>query len=63
MNVDGAGLFFIFVVVAGQDRPTVVMSAAKKVYTTPIGKPKNDIARPQKVRKLILRLKNAAGRD
>ena len=59
----GVVRFFISVKVAGKDRPTVVGSAVELPRSKHIKKPKKDTARQKKGKRLIVRLRIAAGLD
>lgn len=55
--------FFVSVKAAGGDRHTAVMSAVVLQSVKPTKKPKKDTVRQKKGKKLIVRLKTAAGWD
>ena len=55
--------FFISAKVAGGDMPTAVMSVVVLQSAKHIKKPKKDTVRQRKGKKLIVRLKTAAGWD
>jgi len=60
-NADGAVGCFVSAGVAGGDRDTAVRRVVRLLSAKPIEKPKEDIERRKKAKRLIGRLKNAAG--
>ena len=59
----GVVRFFVSAKVAGGGRPTAVMRAVVLRNATPTEKPKENTGRQKKAKKLIGRLKTAAGWD
>jgi len=53
--------FFVFVGVAFEDRPTVAINAASQESVKIIVRPKENIAKPRRVKRPTVKLKTAAG--
>ena len=53
--------FFVFVGVAGEDRPIVAKNAESQGGAKIIVRPKENIARPKRAKKTTVKLKTAAG--
>jgi len=60
-NADGAAGCFVSAGVAGVGRGTAVQSVAALPSVKPIEKRKEDIEKPNEVKRLIGKMKNAAG--
>jgi hypothetical protein len=60
-NAGGVIWFFVFVGVAGEDRPIVAINAASQESAKIIVRPKESTARPRRVKRPTVNLKTAAG--